>query len=221
MRILVYFFRRSGQLRIHFGHRARRWRIQIGNSLHRLHRAESLAGGDLSAHLGQLYENDVAQRLLGIIRDADGRILTLGFDPFVFFGVFPIAGISHSSSLDFLSRLLCARSCAKELQCVHKFFKVLCTFVSSVVNVLLSSGVYRTASAPPAPSLLARGSRLSKLPPIPQVPAARRPGQYSFLKMGRTSRWSRSRSRGHLRREPYSHRGQCRAPPFPAPPTCA
>ena len=55
------------------------------------------AGGDLGADLGQIDENDVAQRFLGVVRDADGRTLAVGFDPLVFFGVLEVGRIGHVS----------------------------------------------------------------------------------------------------------------------------
>src|SRR5258708_18380308 len=68
---------------------------QIGDSLNRFDRAECLAGSDVGADFRQFDENDVSQRLLSVIGDADGGRTAIGFDPLVLFGVLPIRWISH------------------------------------------------------------------------------------------------------------------------------
>src|ERR1700733_10664291 len=84
------------QLTIHFGYGSRGRRVQIRDCLHRLYRAKRLAGCDLGAGLRQIDENDVAQRSLCVIGNADSRGLAIGLDPFVFFGVFEVCWIRHA-----------------------------------------------------------------------------------------------------------------------------
>ena len=99
VRIFIDLFRRRRQFAVHFGHRAGNRRVQIGDRLHRFHRAKSLAGGDLGAGLGQIDENDVAQRILSIAGDADSGILAVGFDPLVLFGVLVVGRKGHGQLL--------------------------------------------------------------------------------------------------------------------------
>ena len=87
---LLIFSGRGRQFAVHLGHGAGGRRVQIRDRLHRFHRAKRLAGGDLGADFGQFDENDVAQRLLGVVGDADGGVLAVGFDPLVLFGVFEV-----------------------------------------------------------------------------------------------------------------------------------
>ena len=56
---------------------------------------------------GQLHKNDVAERILRVAGDADGRVVAIGFDPLMLFGVFAIGWIGHSGSPELRQLLSC------------------------------------------------------------------------------------------------------------------
>src|ERR1022692_142663 len=92
MRIFIHLLRGRGQGFIHASNGPRNRSVQIGHGFYRLDRTEGLACRNLRAHLGQFDEHDVAERILGVVRDADG---TVGGDPLMFFCIFPVGRIWH------------------------------------------------------------------------------------------------------------------------------
>ena len=74
-------------------------RIQVRNRLHRLHRAEDLAGLNRVAHLRQVDKHNVAQRVLRVIRNADGALRAVDVNPLVFLRVLVIRRIAMSWGL--------------------------------------------------------------------------------------------------------------------------
>src|SRR5208282_5148683 len=105
MGIFVDLFGSRGQLAIYFGHGAGSRSVQIGDRLNRLDRAKRLALGNFSSTLWQIDENDVAERLLRMVRNAHGCVLPIGFNPLVLFGVFEVGWIGHDVAF------LCEPSC--------------------------------------------------------------------------------------------------------------
>src|SRR5260370_39335818 len=70
-------------------------RINLADSLDRLHSAEGLSGFDFRPRLGQLDEDHVAEFMLCVIGDSDRRESALDIDPFMFFRVTVRLGIRH------------------------------------------------------------------------------------------------------------------------------
>src|SRR5437899_8726575 len=75
-------------------------------SFHRFDRAECLTGGDVGADFGQFDEDDVPERLLGVIRDTDGGTRTVRLDPLMLFCVLARSE-EHTSELQSLRHLVC------------------------------------------------------------------------------------------------------------------
>ena len=48
-----------------------------------------------AADLRQLTEYDIAERALGVVRDADGDYIAFGFRPLMILGVFQFFGKAH------------------------------------------------------------------------------------------------------------------------------
>ena len=72
------------QLLIDRGHLAADGRIEIADGLHAFHRAECGIGGYRVTHLGRVDVDDVAQRVLRVVGDADAADVAFDRDPFVF-----------------------------------------------------------------------------------------------------------------------------------------
>jgi len=86
---------RVGKFFVDFLDDAADGRVDIGDGLDRFHHSESLAGGNLGADLGQFNENDVPQRFLGMVGDANGTDIIFDQNPFMIFGVFQLLGKIH------------------------------------------------------------------------------------------------------------------------------
>ena len=97
MRIFIHLLRGGGQFAIHLVDRARSRSKQIGHGFHGFHRAERLARRQFSTHLREFDKHNVAQGLLCVVGDADRRVVPVGLNPFVLFGVLAIRWICHKS----------------------------------------------------------------------------------------------------------------------------
>src|SRR6185295_10843283 len=97
VRVLIDLLRSRGQFAIYLCHRAAGGREQVGYRLNRLHGTEGLASGELCADFRQLYEYDIPQRFLGMVRDSDSCTGAVGVDPLVFLGVFVVGWVIHRS----------------------------------------------------------------------------------------------------------------------------
>ncbi len=100
----VDFFGRVFQLFVDGGDGAGDGRVEIADGLDAFDGAEDLAGFEGVADLGQIDEDDVAERALRVVGDADGAGGAVDGDPLVFLGVLVVGGVGHSAVL----RSLCA-----------------------------------------------------------------------------------------------------------------
>ena len=80
------------QLLVDGGNRAGDGRKEVTDRLHALDRAEGCVGGDCVAHLGRVHVDDVAQRVLRVVGDADGADGAIKLNPFMFAGIAVVAG---------------------------------------------------------------------------------------------------------------------------------
>src|SRR3712207_3466817 len=72
--------------------------VEVGDGLDGLEGAEGVPGLEGGALLGQLDKDDIAELVLGVIRDADGGGVALGADPLVAPGVLKLLRYAQGSS---------------------------------------------------------------------------------------------------------------------------
>jgi hypothetical protein len=73
----IHRFRRIDGGLVGGDHLARHRRVDVRGGLHRFDHGAFLAGLDLAADVRQFEEDDVAQRFLGVVGDADGDVPSL------------------------------------------------------------------------------------------------------------------------------------------------
>ena len=98
VRILINLLRSGRQFSIHLSHGARSRRIEIRHRLHRFYGSKGLPRCDVRTGLGQFDENDVTERFLRVIGDANGCAGAVNFDPLVLLGVLQVAWIGLAAS---------------------------------------------------------------------------------------------------------------------------
>src|SRR5215469_11828951 len=76
-------------------------RKQVADSFDAFDRAERIVGGHRVAYLGHVDVNNIAQRVLRVVRNADGPDLAVERNPLVFARVATVRGISHRMTCSF------------------------------------------------------------------------------------------------------------------------
>src|SRR5208283_4210939 len=172
--------------------------VNLAHRLDRFHRAKDLAGLQLGSGLGKFHEDDVAQFVLRVVRDADRGDAVLHNDPFMLFRVAVLCWIRHhiTPSKDFLGR-------------------------TGPTPIALSWAVCKTELPPPARGISANGSPPESWFLLRTSLVAHRQAQCSCPASEKAIRSSPRRSLRRLRSGSDTRRALYLARPSPTRPACA
>lgn len=94
--VLVDLFRRVVEIGVDLGDGAGDGRVEIADGLNTLDGAEGVMRGESCAHFGQIDKDDIAERRLRVVGNANSADVAVYFNPLVFFGVFIGRRIAHA-----------------------------------------------------------------------------------------------------------------------------